>query len=419
MKAVSPKSKAQKSSMNTLYKSPSIVLILEIPLASRKSRTNNISGMPLSLPNPDNVSPPFFAPLDPALDLIILILPNTEREPQPPWSGSNVIKLLNIMDYDEYRTNDGLSMAFQTSQPLSPLDPSKTHDQCILLLHGFSGSSQYFTRNYPALSARHWVIAPDMRGHGSSSHSTHGYHVARLAMDLHDLIGHLKSHTGNSQLKIIAVGCSIGAAIVWTYVELFGSAADFAGLVFVDQAPLQDRSLFGWGPAQTHKGLYDEATMIAAQQAWTDRLDEAAHGLVYECLGYRHQPVDTDDVSADQAARDVDFFVTISKQCRGEWLAKLIADHTRYDHREAIELIKIPALVMAGRRSGCFTVDGMFETARRAKGDVFAEVFESGHWLFYEQPDKFNERLLEFVDYVLDPGREPAPLAAVRFDPAA
>ena len=323
------------------------------------------------------------------------------------------------MDYDEYKTNDGLPMAFQTSQPLSPLDPSKTYDQCILLLHGFSGSSQYFTRNFPALSTHHWVVAPDMRGHGSSSHSKHGYHVARLAMDLHDLIDHLKMRTGSSRLQIIAVGCSIGAAILWTYVEIFGSDADFACLVFVDQAPLQDRSLFGWGHDQAHRGLYDEATTIAAQQAWMHHLDETAHGLVDECLGYRHQPLATDNVSTDQAAQDVEFFVNISKQCRREWLARLMADHTRYDHREAIELIKVPILVLAGRRSGCFSVDGMFETARRANGEVFAEVLESGHWMFYEEPDKFNDRLLQFVGHVFGPTGEPASLAAIRFDPVA
>jgi pimeloyl-ACP methyl ester carboxylesterase len=67
---------------------------------------------------------------------------------------------------------------------------------------------------------------------------------------------------------------------------------------------------------------------------------------------------------------------------------------------------------MAAKRSGCFSVEGMMETARRAekgegmKGRVFSEVFEMGHWLFYEEPEDFNERLLKFVDFVMTEGQE-------------
>jgi pimeloyl-ACP methyl ester carboxylesterase len=43
----------------------------------------------------------------------------------------------------------------------------------------------------------------------------------------------------------------------------------------------------------------------------------------------------------------------------------------------------------------------MEETVKRVKrgGNEDAEmvVFESGHWLFYEEPERFNEELLRFV----------------------
>jgi pimeloyl-ACP methyl ester carboxylesterase len=94
--------------------------------------------------------------------------------------------------------------------------------------------------------------------------------------------------------------------------------------------------------------------------------------------------------------------VEISERCDGVWLARLLADHTRYDHREAIEGITRPVLVMAGRRSGCFPMEGMKETVERVRkgGKAEAEmvVFESGHWLFYEEPERFNQELLKFVE---------------------
>ncbi|KHE81755.1 alpha/beta-hydrolase [Neurospora crassa] len=318
------------------------------------------------------------------------------------------------------------------------------YSRLVLLLHGFSGSSDYFDRNFDELAKNHWVVAWDMRGHGRSGlrkskrsgaseqenngkekeneqkYDTYkgGYHVARLATDLDNLLTFLKTSrlgpggpSPQSQslpqppLEVIGVGCSIGAAILWTYIELF-TDSDFSGFIFVDQAPLQDCSLFdSWDATKAHKGCYDEATMLGAQQAW-NKLPQDRHathlGLVDECLGYRYHPLPTDKISEEEKKEDEEFFTGISAQCpSGEWLAKLIADHTRYDHREACEGISKPVMVMGGKRSGCFSLEGMEEVVKRAKkgGNERAETswYESGHWLFWEEAERFNGEVLEFA----------------------
>lgn len=337
------------------------------------------------------------------------------------------------MQYESFLANDGCQLSFQSSIPLEDsFSVQKIPNKLIILIHGFSGSSEYFTRNFSALSASnsangdntgggHWVVAPDLRGHGASGRPKGGYHVARLAVDLQNLIAHLRevfdaqSNNQSADLQIVAVGCSIGAAILWTYTELF-TCSDFSGLVFVDQAPLQDALFFrendpdNWGPTEHHTGCYNETTLQAAQRAWMlpkPEIDATYKALVDECLGYRQQAsVRSSIVTTAQADKDLKFFSEISSQCDGKWLARLMADHTRYDHREAIESIDVPTLVMAGRLSGCFRVDGMLETARRIqasgredmKWKVAVSIFEdSGHWLFYETPDRFNREILEFV----------------------
>ncbi|KAK3368392.1 Alpha/Beta hydrolase protein [Podospora didyma] len=320
------------------------------------------------------------------------------------------------MHYEQCTANDGCPLAFQTSLPLTQgtLAAGPKYNTCILLMHGFSGSSEYFTRNFDALSKHYWVVAPDMRGHGRSGRTKGGYHVARLASDLNDLVTHLVFErprvsppaADDKPLTVVPVGCSIGAAVLWTYVEIFGSAAfQFSGFVFVDQAPVQDRSRFdGWDASKAHRGCYDEATLLAAQEAWISRPAETHLSLVAECLGYRHAPDNEDNVSSEQRARDEAFFTAISAQCDGTWLARLLADHTRYDHREALEEIAVPTLVMAGWRSGCFPFAGMREIIDRIKHSgkvdetrVTVSVYGSGHWLFYEQPEQFNRDVLEFV----------------------
>lgn len=66
----------------------------------------------------------------------------------------------------------------------------------------------------------------------------------------------------------------------------------------------------------------------------------------------------------------------------------------------------IPTLVMAGKRSGCFPVDGTFETARlinaERPGLAKTLLYESGHWLFYEESSRFNADILAFIDEDFD-----------------
>ncbi|KAM7197420.1 Alpha/Beta hydrolase fold [Naviculisporaceae sp. PSN 640] len=346
------------------------------------------------------------------------------------------------LGFEDFEANDGHILTFQSSLDIYEPIPEFTGytgapypHKLILLLHGFSGSSEYFYRNIDAISKgnvgsnsegkdAYWVVAPDLRGHGRSARSARtktGHHVARLAVDLHNLINHLRDkfeecrHGGTEDLEIIAVGCSIGAAIVWTYTELF-TCSDFAGLVFVDQAPLQNALYFGendpdnWDNTKHHKGCYNEATLQAAQRAWMLPDRRLTHlGLVNECLGYRQRrgPNFYPLPPGPGRDQDFDFFSNISQQCDGKWLARLMADHTQYDHREEIKKIDVPALVMAGAWSGCFTMDGMLETAKliqahggdKMKGKVAVSVFENdGHWLFYENPERFNREIIEFAD---------------------
>ncbi|KAM0248478.1 hypothetical protein ACHAP5_003424 [Fusarium lateritium] len=302
------------------------------------------------------------------------------------------------MHKESFTTNDGCKIAFQSSLPLSAI-AGTAPKKCVMLMHGFSGSSDYFTRNLGPLSQHLWVVAPDMRGHGDSDRTRGGYHVARLAADLAGLVTHIRKTA--PEVIIVPVGCSIGAAVLWTYIELFKN--DFAGFVFVDQAPLQDRSSFdGWGESKAHTGCYDEKTLLAAQHSWIHDSKAAHVDLATGCLGYRHAPKNEDRVSAEQQAKDEAFFTEISARCDQSWLARLLADHTRYDHREAIETITVPTLVMAGRRSSCFPLEGMLETVKRVEksrsGLAKSSVFESGHWLFYEEPEKFNKEIIDFVD---------------------
>jgi non-heme chloroperoxidase len=74
----------------------------------------------------------------------------------------------------------------------------------LLLVHGWSGSSAYFGRNVKHLKERFSVITWDLRFHGNSGKpDCSGFHVARLAADMAELLNALKVQ------DVVAVGCSM------------------------------------------------------------------------------------------------------------------------------------------------------------------------------------------------------------------
>jgi len=89
----------------------------------------------------------------------------------------------------------------------------------LILLHGFTGSSKVWKRNWSALSTVFRVITPDLRGHGPYANAdlkrtpnSSGYHVSRLAMDLKTLIDSL----GLAEGKIMCIAGSLGCAVLWS-----------------------------------------------------------------------------------------------------------------------------------------------------------------------------------------------------------
>lgn len=228
------------------------------------------------------------------------------------------------------------------------------------------------------------MIALDLRGHGHSSKARHGYHIARLAADLRDLL------TTELQAKFpdatyIGVGCSLGAAVLWTYSELF-PAQYFRGMVFVDQAPLQDYIPDDWSISQGNYGVHDPISLAVAQATLQYKPDEFYQGLVKGCLGSRFQPTHEDRRrSPELTLKEEGFFMDISRQGNPWWFGKLLANHTSYDHRDTIRnCVRCPCLVMAAKRSGSFPLEGLLETERlinegRTKIMAQSKVSSSGH----------------------------------------
>ncbi|KAK9835967.1 hypothetical protein WJX81_002235 [Elliptochloris bilobata] len=263
-------------------------------------------------------------------------------------------------------TNDGVKVAYQCFGSEGPV---------VVLLHGWSGSRHYYDRNTHEIGKSCRVYAVDLRFHGSSGRPEWGYHVARLAADLHDLLQILDLWDAT------VVGSSMGASVIWAYIELFGHQ-HLGKLVFVDQTPLQNNAE-DWRLGSL--GCYDAASLARLQT--TLRLDfgAVARGNLAACLA---RPL---DASIQRALCDE------TRRACPDALSRLMADHTQLDWRPMLPRIRVPCLNLIGRQSAVFPWQGT-EVVGRLVPACRTVVFENcGHWLYLEQPQTFNKLVAEFA----------------------
>jgi non-heme chloroperoxidase len=204
----------------------------------------------------------------------------------------------------------------------------------LIMIPGWSQSSEEWKGSAESLSAVRKVIALDMRGHGESEKPEYGYRVYRLAQDLHETLNKLNFPT------VDLMAHSMGCAVIWAYIDLYGQ--DRIGrLVLVDQAPC-----------------------MFPRAEWTPE-EVAQFGCFYK--------------SAD----DVD---ELAATAFGDW-------------RDVIQRIQRPTLVIGGEAS-IFTSDSQRWIASQipdAQVVIFAANEGGSHFMFVENPDRFDSIVLSFL----------------------
>lgn len=123
------------------------------------------------------------------------------------------------MERKSIRTHDGVTLSYLESGEGHPL----------VMLPGWSQTAAMYERQFDAFCRIARVIALDHRGHGESDKPDHGYRVQRLAKDLCELIETLQL------VEPDILAHSMGAAVTWSYLSLFGAERPPRRLVFVDE----------------------------------------------------------------------------------------------------------------------------------------------------------------------------------------
>jgi pimeloyl-ACP methyl ester carboxylesterase len=253
----------------------------------------------------------------------------------------------------------------------------------IVMIPGWSQTAAMYKHQVEALSKTHRVIALDMRGHGDSSKPPSGYRIARLANDVHEFLEAMRLD------NVVLAGHSMGCSVIWSYWDQYGGER-ISKLVLIDQAPTV---VFwpGWtdeekkvaGALFDPKGLYD----VAAGLAGPDSI-KATENLVNNLFFTKSFP-----------EQEKAWVLQENLKFPREAAAKLLVDHCCQDWRDTIPRINVPTLIFGGTAS-FFTPASQQWIHEQIKGsqiEIFTADQGGSHFMFMENPEKFNSRVAAFL----------------------
>lgn len=240
----------------------------------------------------------------------------------------------------------------------------------LLMVHGYGCSSKYFKNNVPELSKHFRVITVDLRGHGNSSKTVSGARVSRLATDIHELLQSLDLH------DVTYLGWSMGCSIGWSYWDLFRD--DFLSkFIFVDETALAINN------ANNYSGLLDyQETLDFCQSLYADK-DRALTDFISGILINKN--LDISDLIAESLRANTNF------------IAPLFYNHLIIDWEDVIKTITLPSLVISGGKS-FFDSNTVKKVSDDIPNSQFASFDDVGHLLFFEEPEKFNNLVTNFIE---------------------
>ncbi|KAK3295015.1 Alpha/Beta hydrolase protein [Chaetomium fimeti] len=271
-------------------------------------------------------------------------------------------------------TSDGIRLTYTQTGPAS--------GPPILFITGWRQAAIEWRKQSTYFSeAGFRVTTFDLRGHGDSEEPSFGYRISRFAADLDDLLTHL-------DLRDVAiVGHSMGCSVAWAWWDQYPSSSSrsrVAKFVFVDQPAAMVKD-----PAWTD----EYAAQISATFAPLELFGLASN------ISAQLEPLVTGMFTPAVSESDLEWVLAQNRKMSDENSAALLVDHAFADWRDVLPRITVKSLVLAGEVS-VFPPRGIEWVAQQipgAEGYTFTEAEKGSHFMFWENPERFNEVVEAFL----------------------
>lgn len=266
--------------------------------------------------------------------------------------------------------------------------------ESLIFIHGLTANLNFFKKQFPVLSNKYRVIAYDLRGHGLSE-GVKGLTLERYAQDLTDVLDFIG-------IKKASVVCwSMGAHVVFEYIRTF-TCERIGKIIIIDMSPKIMKAPdwhFGLTGASGKPGDFgheDNLIVLAAMcRDW-----DAYSRLVAERILMRPDQSEKLRSGREVAFKGKDDLPWIYEQTRSNnpfvivsmWISMVMKDY-----RAVLPGISVPCLLTYGLESNYYGPENYFYMKSRIPDAEILPFEGCGHALHLQEPEKFNQAVLDFL----------------------
>lgn len=265
----------------------------------------------------------------------------------------------------------------------------------LLLIEGLGYSAWMWYKQIPVFSRRYQVILFDNRGAGNTDKPDSEYSIEIMADDASGLLRTLG--IGQAHVLGISLGGFIAQELALRHPDLVKSLS----LVSTNSGPgkralRNSQHMNGifklWGILPGTFEMGGKASVPLGFEYGITREDRIRYGLslAFTPDYYRQNPEEIDRIVSWRLE---------NPQPGYAWTRQLMAG-MNFDSSERARDIHAPALVINGAEDRIVTPESARELARIIPDSRYVEIEGSGHLLFIERSDEFNEIVMGFLDEV-------------------
>lgn len=279
------------------------------------------------------------------------------------------------LQVSSFTTSDGVNIAYWEAGKGEPL----------IFVPGWSANGAEYINVMYLLSQYYHVYVMDPRNQGLSQRVEYGGRISRFAMDLKELSTHLELEKANY------AGWSMGASVLWSYIDLFGTAG-INKAIFVDE-PISIYSHVDWSEQER----LDAGGTTTSPERMVEGFTGGAplNALVTDMLPWQRATL-----------RDSPYYVNSQEFAQTfikndpQAIKRVLFDHITNDWRDVIQhKVDIPVAIFSGECSNNLPSQRwMQKTLPRAALYVYSKEEQGDHFLMFKNPVKFTSDLRKFLN---------------------
>jgi len=253
--------------------------------------------------------------------------------------------------------------------------PSISVDYCgqgemVLFLHGIGGNKKNWKNNINFFSKNFLTVAWDTRGYGDSDDYNGELDFDNILDDLKKVIDFFK------KTRAHIVGLSMGGQIATLFYDKYPN--------YVKTLTLCDThfGLSNLSPTEIEKFINLRKEPLLNGKVPKDIAPSVASTLIG----------DTNNISAYNQ------LVESMSLLHKESYLKTIESSMRTEHRHIFKNIKVPTLIMVGELDTLTPPSMSKSIMNEIKGSYLKIIPKAGHLINIEEPDIFNQNLIQFLD---------------------